>query len=263
MSKTTAGYRFSANTGYLWQELPFLDRIRRAAATGFDAVEFHDEVQRTDLSQLNDTLAETGLPVLGINIRMGDTIGSAAMPHAAEQTKRDIAAAADIAERIGATGIHVLAGIAEGRSAHKTYVDNLHFALESTGLAILIEPVCREQLPGYFLRDIDQARQVIQEIDHPRLKILFDCYHVHRESGSILENFQNHADRIGHVQIAAAEDRAEPFPGELDYGALLPAFVQAGYTGVFGCEYRPQTTTDAGLHWRAELSPSATRHQSS
>ena len=72
-------YRFSANTGYLWQELPFLDRIRRAAAAGFEAVEFHDEAQRADLFELKDTVAEAGLPVLGINIYMGETTGSAAV----------------------------------------------------------------------------------------------------------------------------------------------------------------------------------------
>jgi hydroxypyruvate isomerase len=37
-------YRFSANTGFLWKDRPFLQRIRAAAASGFDAVEFHDEL---------------------------------------------------------------------------------------------------------------------------------------------------------------------------------------------------------------------------
>ena len=33
--------RFSANLGFLWRELPLVERIRRAKAAGFDAVEFH------------------------------------------------------------------------------------------------------------------------------------------------------------------------------------------------------------------------------
>jgi hydroxypyruvate isomerase len=126
--------------------------------------------------------------------------------------------------------------------------------LDSSELTILIEPVCTEQLPGYFLKTVDQASQVHSEIDHPRLKIMFDCYHVHRESGSLLAYFRKHAGKIGHVQIASAEGRAEPFPGELDYGVLLSEFQRAGYTGLFGCEYRPRGTTEEGLSWRATLS---------
>ena len=86
-----------------------------------------------------------------------------------------------------------------------------------------------------------------------RLKILFDCYHVHREGGEVLTRFRRHGAAIGHVQIAAAEDRAEPLPGALDYSGLLPAFRAAGYEGAFGCEYRPRGTTEAGLAWREAL----------
>ena len=78
---------------------------------------------------------------------------------------------------------------------------------------------------------------------------MFDCYHVFRESGDLESNFAAHADKIGHVQIAAAEARAEPFPGALDYSRLLPKFQQLGYTGAFGCEYRPTGKTEDGLGW--------------
>ncbi len=33
--------RFSANLGFLWVDLPLVDRVRAAKAAGFDAVEFH------------------------------------------------------------------------------------------------------------------------------------------------------------------------------------------------------------------------------
>ena len=247
-------YRFSANTGFLWREVPFIDRIRRAAAAGFDAVEFHDEAQRADRSELIDVLAETGLPVLAINCRMGETAGAAAIPSQAEQAKRDIADAARIAEAIGAAAIHVVAGKVGGVEALATYAKNLEFALGSTELTVLIEPICREQIPGYFLNHIDQAAEILDDIDHPRLKIMFDCYHIHRESGDVLNHFKRHVHRIGHVQIAGAENRAEPFPGELDYGFLLRQFQHAGYDGAFGCEYHPKKLTDDGLGWRELIS---------
>ena len=250
-------FRFSANTAYLWKELPFLERIRQAARHGFDGVEFHDEAQREDRAALRDVLAETGLPVFGLNVRMGETFGAAAVPSMGDQAKRDLDAAAKIASEIGAGSIHILGGIAEGPDAHAAYLETLRYALGHTDQVILIEPVCQEQLPGFFLRTIEQATAIIAEVDHHRLKIMFDCYHVHTESGDVPDLFAAHAASIGHVQIAAAEDRAEPFPGALDYSELLPAFRAHGYTGPIGAEYRPANTTEDGLGWmqpfRAEL----------
>ena len=86
---------------------------------------------------------------------------------------------------------------------------------------VLIEPVCNEQLPGFYLRTIDQAGQVLTDINHPNLKIMFDCYHIFHESGELEANFAAYVKQIGHVQIAAAEDRAEPFLGVIDYKNLL------------------------------------------
>ena len=108
----------------------------------------------------------------------------------------------------------------------------------------------RDRLSGYFLRTIEQAAAIIDKIDHPRLKIMFDCYHIYKESGDLVKNFADHADKIGHVQIAAAENRAEPFPGALNYSDILPEFKRLGYQGAFGCEYRPSGSTEGGLGWR-------------
>ena len=248
-----AVFRFSANTGFLWKELPFLDRIRQAAKYGFDAVEFHDEAQSEDRNALKETLAATGLPVIGLNVRMGDTAGCAALPSMACQAKRDIAAAIGVAEDIGATAVHVLSGKTETLEASAAFLDSLRFALDNTKLKILIEPICREQVPGYFLNTIEQAVSILAEIGNSRLKILFDCYHVHREGGSVLERFETCADLIGHVQISSSPDRSEPFPSQLDYRFLLPRFKIAGYDRPFGCEYHPHGRTEDGLAWREML----------
>ncbi len=243
-------YRYSANLGYLWTELPFLDRIRAAKAHGFDAVEFHDQAQSEDRNALRDVLADTGLPVLGLNVRMGETLGCAAMPDMSDQAKRDVDASVEVADDIGAGAIHVLAGVTSDAGAQRTYLSALNYALEQFDRTILIEPVSASQGPGFHLRTIQQAVDTLDEVDHTRLKIMFDCFHIHAEGGDIPALFKTHAARIGHVQIAAAEHRAEPFPGVLNYAELLPAFQAAGYDGAFGCEYRPASTVAEGLGWR-------------
>ena len=246
-------FKFSANTGYLWRELPFLERIQKTATHGFDGVEFHDEAQTCDRTALRNALAETGLPVFSLNVRIGKTFGCAALPAAREQARRDIDQAIEVAEDVDAGAIHVLAGITSDANAHQTYLENLQYALDNFDRTILIEPVCAEQVPDYYLRTIELAADILEEVGHPRLKIMFDCFHIHSESGDVRGQFANHSNKIGHVQISAVEGRAEPFPGILDYSLLLPEFQKLGYFGPFGCEYRPANGTENGLSWMESL----------
>ncbi len=241
--------RFSANTGFLYKDLPFLDRIRAAAAAGFDAVEFHDEAQAADPAALAAALAETGLPVCGLNIRMGGTSGCAAIPGAEAEARADIDAAVAVAAAVGAGAIHVLSGrtTGEGEAARACLIGNLRHALDRFPGTILIEPLCRAAMPGYFLNDLDQALGILAEVDHPRLKILFDCFHIETEHGACLDRFLAAAPHVGHVQIASVPGRNDPTEGTLDYAALLPRMVEAGYTGPFGCEYRPLAPPKAML----------------
>ena len=54
---------------------------------------------------------------------------------------------------------------------------------------------------------------------------------------------------IGHIQIAGVPDRHEPNLGELNYPYLFELIDELGYDGWVGCEYKPMTTTEAGLGW--------------
>ena len=202
------GFNFSANTGYLWKELPFLDRIRNAKKHGFHSVELHDEAHFEDLGDLKSLLKEVGLPVNSMNIRMGPSFGCAAIPDRQHIAQQDIREAARLAQEIGSKALHILSGFSEQTpEAFETFVENLEYALDHSTLTIVIEPVCEEQLPGYFLRTLEQAGQVLDAINNPRLKIMFDCYHVFIQSGDLLEHFSRYVDKIGHIQIAGRAAR--------------------------------------------------------
>ena len=205
--------RFSANTGFLWPELPFLDRIRAAARAGFDAVEFHDEAQ----------------------------------------ARADIEAAIRVADWVNAGAIHVLSGNTDAPEAAETLVSNLSYALAQTDRVVLIEPICRAANPAYFLHDLDQALGIQAQVNHPRLKLMFDCFHIETEHGDCAARFRDVAPHVGHAQIAGFPGRNEPDTGALDYRSLLPAMRAAGYSGAFGAEYRPRNGTDAGLGWMSAL----------
>lgn len=249
--------RFSANTGFLWPELPFLDRIRAAARAGFDAVEFHDEAQSADPDALRGVLRDTGLPVCGLNVRMGPTAGCAAIPGAEDQARADIDAAIRMADLVDAGAIHVLSGNTDAPQGAETLVANLRHALARTDRVILIEPICRAANPAYFLHDLDQAMGILGQVDHPRLKLMFDCFHIETGHGDCAARFRSVAGHVGHTQIAGVPGRQEPDTGALDYRRLLPEIRAAGYAGAFGAEYRPRADTDsgtdAGLGWMSAL----------
>lgn len=231
--------RFLANTGFLFPRLAFPERIRAAAAAGFDGVEFHDEVQAHDPAAIAALLAETGLGVGGLNLRMGRTLGCAALPGEERQFARDLAEADAAARAVGAGALHVVAGRGEGDRA--TYLANLRRALDLTGLPLLIEPICRAAVPDYHLHDLDDALEVLDRIGSGRISLMFDWYHAAAMLGPAGAEaaLARHRARIGHVQLAAAGDRAEPGPD------LCGMAARAGFARV-GLEYRP-TRPEAAL----------------
>ncbi len=250
--------RFSANLGFLWTELPLPEAIRAAARAGFAAVECHFPYA-VDPSETLAALTETGLPMLGLNTIRGGTgdNGLAAIPGREDEARAAIAQAVDYAAAIGARNVHVMAGIAEGPEAHATFVANLRHARALAEAAdvpgILIEPLNRRDAPGYFLRTSGQARAIIEEIGDPGLRLMFDCYHTQVTEGDVTRRMTDLLPIIGHVQIAGAPSRAEPDEGELDYRHVLSALDALGWDAPVGAEYRPRTTTEAGLGWMATL----------
>ncbi len=250
---------FSANLGFLWQELPLPDAIRAAKAAGFDAVECHWPYN-FDAGAVAAALRETGLTMLGLNtsrgnVEAGDN-GLAAIPGRENEAQAAIRQAVDYAVAIGALNIHVMAGKAEGEAAHRTFVANLTYACERAaahGITILIEPLNHRDAPGYFLKTSEQAVAIISQVAANNLKLMFDCYHLQIMEGDISKRLEALQPHIGHVQIAAVPDRAEPDHGELDYRHIVRLLDSLGYEKPLGAEYRPRTTTDAGLSWLSEL----------
>ena len=247
--------RFSANLGFLWQELSLPDGIRAAKAAGFDAVECHYPYD-TPAEAVRRALEETGLAMLGLNTARGNVAagdnGLAAIPGREEEARLLIDQAIDYADAIGARNVHVMAGKTAGDDARATFISNLRYACERAskmGATILIEPLNYRDAPGYFLQTADQALDIIVEVGADNLKLMFDCYHLQIMQGDLTHRLQAHMGAIGHIQIAAVPDRREPDHGEIDYRHILQVLEMLGYDRPIGAEYRPATTTDAGLTW--------------
>lgn len=250
--------RFSANLGFLWADLPLIEAIHAAKVAGFDAVECHwpyDVPARSVVRALD----ETGLQMLGLNTYAGDLskpeFGLAALPERRADALVAIDQAIAYGAEIGVQSVHVMAGITDAETAHDVFVDNLRYACmmaATHSMDILIEPLNRHDVPGYFLTDTTQAAEIITDIAASNLKLMFDCYHVGRTEGDIASRFHDLRHLIGHVQFASIPDRGPPDGGEVDLSSFFAMLDDVGWIKPLGAEYKPVGPTDASLGWLAK-----------
>ena len=247
--------KLSANLGFLFTEHTLPDAIHAAKKHGFDAVECHFPYT-TPADETKAALQQTGLAMLGLNTIRGDESkgdnGLCAIADRVVEARASIDQAIDYAAAINTAKIHVMAGNASGPAADDTYLENLRYATEKAAshqIDILIEPLNPYDAPGYYLRDTAHAKQIIEAVGARNLKLMFDCYHIQIIEGDVCRRMENLMPIIGHVQIASVPHRAEPDTGELNYRYVFERLKKLGYAAPIGAEYKPATTTEAGLSW--------------
>ena len=252
--------RFAANLSMLFTELPFLDRIQAAATAGFAAVECqfpYDHPPEVIATRLKDS----GMKMVLHNLPAGDWAagdrGIAAVPGRQAEFRDGVAKAIDYARILGCPRLNCLAGVVT-REQHpralEVLMENLRFAagaLNAAGLELLMEPVNTHDVPGFFVSQSAQALSVIAAVAAPNLKLQYDLYHAQMMGEDLARTLQSALPGIGHLQIADAPGRHEPGTGEMDYTFLFKYLDRLGYDGWVGAEYKPSTTTSAGLGWLA------------
>lgn len=242
--------KISANLGFLWTELPLPDAIRTAHQYGFDGVECHFPYD-SDVAQVQQALADTGMPMIGINTTPGSQPGDSglcAIADRVEEAREAIDQAITYAKAINAHAVHVMPGIVPNAqqagpirdNAQHTFCANLRYAhslVTGTDIKILIEPLNHFDKPDYFLNNSVHAEQIITETACSSVKIMYDCYHIQRMEGNVVHRYQQIQHHIGHIQIASSPTRNEPNVGELNYSYVLSEITKLGYDGFFGAEY--------------------------
>jgi hydroxypyruvate isomerase len=114
----------------------------------------------------------------------------------------------------------------------------------------MIEPInSRLDMPGYWLDDVAKGFRLLEAVDRSNVKLQYDIYHAQVMGDDLARTLESNIQRIGHIQIADCPGRHEPGSGEIDYPALFELLDRLGYAGWVGCEYKPLTTTEAGLGW--------------
>jgi hydroxypyruvate isomerase len=95
--------------------------------------------------------------------------------------------------------------------------------------------------PDYFCDKIEMAAEVCRRIGSPRMKILFDIYHVQIMEGDIIARIKQYHEFIGHYHTAGVPGRNELDDSqEINYPPIMRSILETGYQGYVGQEFIPK-----------------------
>ena len=108
--------------------------------------------------------------------------------------------------------------------------------------------------PGYQGDDLDWVADIIRRVGSPRVRLLFDIYHVQVMHGDLIRRIEQTKDIIGHIHTAGCPGRGElDDTQEVNYPAVIRKLVEIGYTGYVGQEFIPTRAPRDGLREAVKL----------
>lgn len=249
--------RLSVCIEMFWPDLPFEQRIARVAAAGLPAVEFWNYSSK-DVAELARAARAAGVAVAGFVCEPGFALTG---PTPIQEHVQGVHSAATAARTLGCTTLIVTTGnMVAGESDETTRrrvlrkLAAMAAAAEQEGMTLCLEPLNPfVDHAGYWLTTMAQAADLVEEINSPSLKILYDIYHQQVTEGKIIANLRRHVQNIGHIHVAAAPGRTNLVGGDLDYRTIFAAIDALGYAGYVGLEFRPSGDAEAALAEAAGL----------
>jgi hydroxypyruvate isomerase len=251
--------KFSANISMLFTEVDFLSRFERAAKFGFRAVECQFPYQWKK-EQLVDQLHKNGLSQVLQNLPAGNWArgerGIACLPDRVGEFQESVMVGLEYAEALQCTCLNCLAGIPPKDTPieiiRRTLVNNLRFAadaLAQENIRLLVEPLNKYDMPGFYLNTTNEAVHLFEEVGHPNLWLQYDIYHMQVMEGNLAATINANLPHIAHIQLADNPGRHQPGTGEINFPNLLGFINAADYKGWIGCEYVPLGSTEESLGW--------------
>ncbi len=136
---------------------------------------------------------------------------------------------------------------AEGAENTVRALNTLARDAEAKGVTIVLEHLNTRDTsdpmkghPGYHGDDLDECAEIVRRVRSPRVKLLFDIYHVQIMHGDVIRHLREYAHMIGHIHTAGVPGRGEiGAQQEIYYPAVMRALAEIGYSGYVGQEFLP------------------------
>ena len=236
----------------LYTDLPFTKRIAEAKKDGIDIIEFWDWRDK-DIMLLKHELQR-------LNMRVSNFSGNRQYgmidPAEKENFLTEIRESGTVAKEMGCPNLLLLVQKLEKDNSGKLPKINLTMKqienniiecgkeagkiADELNLHIVIEPL-NDVLdhPNYVLTSSLTAVNLVKAINHPRVKILYDIYHMAMQGEDVISSIKDSILQIGYFHVADKPGRNEPGTGEVDYPKILSMLKKLKYQGIIAFEYLP------------------------
>lgn len=231
--------------GWCFNPMPTIELAQHAADLGFEAIEGIDSKFYPDVQKL------------GLKISLVSSHGFQQGP--LDPANHDfcmekLTAAIELAAKVGSQRVITFTGMRKDGISDAAAEENCVKLWKE--LIPLAEKhrvfLCLEHLntrddshpmkghPGYFGDDVERCIRLIQKVDSPWMKLLFDIYHVQIMHGDIIRRIRKYHPWIGHYHTAGNPGRCEiDEKQEIQYPPILNAILETGYDGYVAQEFIP------------------------
>jgi hydroxypyruvate isomerase len=156
-------------------------------------------------------------------------------------------AAIKAAAAAGAPNVIVLAGDRKGLTDEEglensvLFLNNIKGLAEEQGVTLCTELLnSRVNHPGYMCDRTSWGVELCKRVNSPRVKLLYDIYHMQIMEGDIIRTIQQNIQYIGHFHTAGNPGRHQfDDTQELNYNGICKAIADLGYQGYLAHEYTP------------------------
>lgn len=246
--------KYSCCIEMIFTEFDFIERIYKAKEAGFDCIEFWCW-ENKDVAAIKKALDETGMEVA---IFQGNLEGRMIDAKDHDKYVQGVLKSVETAKYLGAKTLFLMSDIMkEDRSvleapypitfdekmlSSKAVLEALIPVAEKNDITFVIEPLnTLVDHKGYSLCNSRPAIELIREINHPNIKVLYDAYHMQIMEGNIIETIKEGIETFGYFHVADVPGRFEPGTGELNYTNIVKVLKEVNYSGKIGFEFTPKS----------------------
>jgi hydroxypyruvate isomerase len=260
-----AAFKISLMLWTVFNRMPFEQRLEKATEAGYHNIELVGEFEKwsdTDYQNANRKRRELGIQFDATG-GLRRSLTDPAQRDAFLAEVKGILPAMDKLEcpaLIVLTGNHVPGMSHEAQ--HASCVEGLKRAadiVEPNGCKILLENIDPEENPKYFLTSVAEGFDVIREVNHPRVRFLYDFFHEQISEGNLIEKLEKNIALVDLVHIADVPGRHEPGTGEINYTNIYKKLAELHYDRYAAMEFLPTGDEVTSLKTAREAAEAAAR----
>lgn len=229
---------------------PVEESFKRLARYGYDGIEMAAEAPTVSVDKILELMKKYNLECTSLcGIFPSDRNLSAAPEDAASNAVAYLKANIDYAATVGAQNVIVvpspvgMTSVPEEQTYEEAWsnaVKNIRDAAEYAEIKnvnLVIEGINRYET--FLANTLTQVLALTKEIDHPRVGIMADLFHMSIEERDINSSLRMIAPYLKHVHIADNTREAAGL-GSTDFKGVLRVLKDIGYQGVLTMEFLPR-----------------------